>query len=87
MTRVLFAGVLFFAAIVAPVSVTFFLIICGLLWFPRHFESVAAALLIDLLYRGEGHDMFNIYFPFPVIIFACLCVIDILRTFIRERRA
>lgn len=83
--RVFFDIFLLFAALVLPFPVTLILMLTGFLFYPRYFEGVAVALLIELLYRGSGRDMLGSDVPLVAFAIIFLVVIEALRSFIRER--
>ena len=85
--RTAFDIFLLLAAILAPLSATLSLMVLGLCYFPRYFESVGIALMMDFLYRGGGADMFGSHLPLAVLALLALCAVEVLRIFIRERRA
>ena len=84
--RIPFDIALFFAVVVTPLPFSVFLITLGLFLYPRYFESVAAAALIEFLYRGSGEDMFCTNVPLAVFALLALLLSEALRTVIRERR-
>lgn len=83
--RIFFDTILVFSALVLPLSVTILLVFAGFFLYPRYFEAVAVAALIELLYRGGGRDMWGEYLPLAALTFIILVAVEVLRSFIRER--
>ncbi|MDO8520510.1 MAG: hypothetical protein Q7S52_00125 [bacterium] len=84
-SRLLLSTALFASALLGPFSLTLALMVFGFLYFPRYAEPVAAALLVELLYRGEGGGMFEAPMLFTLVIFCIFMAVESLRMFIRTR--
>ena len=83
--RIFFATILFIAALILPLPITLLLMCTGFFLYPRYYEAVAVAAFVELLYRGEGRDMFGGYLPLAALALLILFTVEVLRSFIRER--
>lgn len=83
--RICFDIVLLLSIFIAPFPVTLFFVVLGLLYYPRYGEAVGAALMIELLYRGEGSDILGSHLSLAAWALIALLCIEMLRTIIRER--
>lgn len=83
--RVFFDILLFLSALILSLPVTLLLLLLGFFLYHRYFEAVAAGALIELLYRGNGVDMWGGYLPLAALVLIILILVEVARSFIRER--
>ncbi|OGZ08270.1 MAG: hypothetical protein A3C13_04480 [Candidatus Lloydbacteria bacterium RIFCSPHIGHO2_02_FULL_50_11] len=83
--RIFFDTLLFISAVILPLPVTIILLFAGMLFYPRFYEAVAAAALVEFLYHGSGRDMWGSHLPLAALVLLILFTIEVLRSFIRER--
>ena len=83
--RILLDITLFFSALTAPFPVTLLLMIAGLLYYPRYFEPVVVAALIEFWYRGQGPDAFGAHLSLAAMSLFCFFAAELVRKFIRQR--
>lgn len=83
--RIFFDIVILFTMLVLPFPVTFFLVALGFLLYPRYVEAVAFGALFELLYRGGARDMLGSSLPLAALALSMLVVVEVVRSFIRER--
>lgn len=84
--RALFDLVFVFSAITTPIFATFSLMLLGFFFFPRYFEAVVVAFLIEFLYRGKGSDILGGHLPLTALALFAFILVEVLRSLIREQR-
>ncbi|OGZ07947.1 MAG: hypothetical protein A3C93_06430 [Candidatus Lloydbacteria bacterium RIFCSPHIGHO2_02_FULL_54_17] len=83
--RLLLNIVVLASALFLPFVVTLLLLAFGALYFPRYVESVAFALLLELLYRGGEDGVWSAAGLLTLTVFAAFIAVETLRMFIRTQ--
>jgi len=85
MMRIILNLVIVISLFIAPFPLSLFLMLCGLLFIPYYWESVALLFCIELLYQDPFSTfMMSVLSP-PIIALAVFFVVQHFRKFAQEK--
>ena len=83
--RIFFDSILVLSVLILPFPATLFLMCVGFFLYPHYGEAVALAIGVEVLYRGEGAALWIGQLPLAALVLVLLIVVEVLRSFIRDR--